>query len=145
MRDLRTEHERADTHGIVPGKLLEPLAALEGTLLLELGRIQGVSRIAKLHPLPESLGEASLGIILFHARWRARTGDAAGAKDLLVKSLAAIESSQPLAWLRLSLALVRLARRTGNPLPDVARKAGRRAKQLGLPGFAHEFLPFRNT
>ena len=127
---------------LVPGKFVDALAALEGTLLMEVGKIQRVSQIAQRHPPPESLGEAHLGLILFHSRLRSRTGDFAGAKELLARSLEANESRRPLVWVRLSLALVRLARRTGDPRPDLAQQAGDRARELGLTGLAHEFLPF---
>ncbi len=126
----------------VPGKLVDPLAALEGTLLMESGKIQRVSQIARRHPPPEPLGQAPLGPILFHTRLRSRTGDLAGAKELLASSLEANESRRPVVWVRLSLEFVRLARRTGDPRPDLAQQARDRAKGLGLAGLAHEFLPF---
>ena len=66
---------------LVPGRFVDALAALEGTLLMELGKIQRVNQIAERHPLPESLGEASLGAILFHSRLRSRTGGLAGAEE----------------------------------------------------------------
>lgn len=128
--------------GLVPGKLVDALAALEGTLLMELGKIQRVNQIAERHPPPESLAEASLGAILFHSRLRSRTGDLAGARELLVSGLEANESRRPLWWLRLSLELVRLSRRTGDPQAELAQRARRRAEELGLTGLAHEFLPF---
>lgn len=127
---------------LVPGKFVDALAALEGTLLMELGKIQRVNQIAERHPLPESLGEASLGAMLFHSRLRSRTGDLAGARALLVRGLEANESWRPLLWLRLSLELVRLARRNGDPQTELAQRARSRAEELGLTGLAHEFLPF---
>lgn len=127
---------------LVPGKFVDALAALEGTLLMELGKIQRVNQIAERHPLPESLGEASMGAILFHSRLRSRTGDLAGARKLLVRGLEVNESWRPLLWLRLSLELVRLARRNGDPQTELAQRARSRAEELGLTGLAHEFLPF---
>ena len=121
---------------------VDALAALEGTLLMELGKIQRVNQIAERHPLPESLGEASLGAILFHSRLRSRTGDLAGARALLVSGLEANESRRPLSWLRLSLELVRLARRNDDPQTELAQRARSRAEKLGLTGLAPEFLPF---
>ena len=126
----------------VPGRFVDALAALEGTLLMELGKIQRVNQIAQRHPLPESLGEASLGAILFHARLRSRTGNLTSARELLFSSLEANESPRPLVWLRLSLELARLARRTGDPQTELAQRARERAEKLGLTGLAHEFLPF---
>lgn len=127
---------------LVPGRLIGPLAALEGNLLMELGKIHRVSQIAQQHPPPKSLGEAAPGLILFHTRLRSRTGDFAGAKDLLLSGLEANESRRALVWVRLALELVRLGRRTGDPHPDLARQARDRARTLGLAGLAHEFLPF---
>ena len=127
---------------LVPGKFVDALAALEGTLLMELGKIQRVNQIAERHPPPQSLGEASLGAMLFHSRLRSRTGDLAGARELLVSGLEANESRRPLVWLRLSLELVRLNRRTGDPQAGLAQRARERARELGLTGLAHEFLPF---
>ena len=126
----------------VPGEFVGALAALEGTLLMELGKIQRVNQIAERHPLPRSLGEASLGAILFHSRLRSRTGDLAGARELLVSSLEANKPRRPLVWLRVSLELVRLARRTGDPQTELAERVRRRALELGLTGLAHEFGPF---
>ncbi len=126
----------------VPGRLADELAAFEGTLLLELGQLGRVSQIAERHPLGESLAEAPLGLILFHARLRSRTGDFSGARELLALSLEANASIRPLVWLRLSLELVRLARRIGNPQPQLAKQARDRGTELGLSGLAHEFQPY---
>ena len=141
IRDIGTAGSDPNP-ALVPGRLVDALAALEGILLMELGKIQRVNQIAERHPPPESLGEASLGVLLFHSRLRSRTGDLAGARELLVSGLEANESPRPLLWLRLSLELVRLARRTGDPQAELAQRARRRAEELGLTGLAHEFLPF---
>lgn len=126
----------------VPGKLTDALAALEGALLLELGKLGRVNQIAKRHPLGESLGKAPLGLILFHARLRSRMGDLSGARELLASGLEANASSRPIVWLKLSLELVRLARRIGDPQPRLAERARDRGTELGLSRMAHEFQPF---
>ena len=126
----------------VPVKFVDPLAGLAGTLLMELGKLRRLSAIAEMHPAREPLCQTALGLILFHTRLRARTGDLTGARALLERSLDANESRRPLVWLRLSLETVRLARRTGKPEPALAERARGRAKELGLTGLAHEFLPF---
>ena len=136
------DHDAEGTPTVLPGKLTEPLAALEGTLLLELGKLGGVGRIAERHPPGESLAEAPLGLILFHARLRSRTGDLSGARELLASGLEANASGRPLVWLRLSLEFVRLARRMGDPQPQLARRARDRGMELGLSVMAHEFQPF---
>ncbi len=127
---------------LVPGKLVSALAALEGMLLMELGKIKRMNLVAERHPLPESLGNACLGALLFHTRLRSRTGDIFAARNILAGGLEANESRRPLVWLRLSLELVRLARRTGDPMAELAVRARRRADELGLGGLAQEFMPF---
>ena len=126
----------------IPAGLADALAALEGTLLLESGKLRRVTRIAERHPLGESLGETPLGLMLFHARLRSRTGDLSGAMEVLGSALEANDQSRPLVWLRLSLEFVRLARRLGKPQPQLAERARERSKELGLGGMAHEFQPF---
>ncbi len=126
----------------VPPGLTDALAALEGSLLLELGKLHRVTRIAKRHPLGESLGETPLGLMLFHARLRSRTGDLAGAQKVLASALEANEQKRPLVWLKLSLESVSLARRVGDPQPLLAEKARERSEELGLGGLAHEFKSF---
>ena len=126
----------------IPAGLTAALAALEGTLLLESGKLRGVTRIAERHPLGDSLGETPLGLMLFHARLRSRTGDLSGAMEVLANALEANDQSRPLVWLKLSLEFVRLARRLGKPQPQLAERARERSKELGLGSMAHEFQPF---
>lgn len=139
--DIRGQ-EGEESPSAIPGGLADTLAALEGTLLLELGKLRVVTRIAEQNPLGESLGEAALGLILFHARLRSRTGDLPGAQEVLARALEANASSRPLVWLRLSLEFVRLGRRIGDPQPQLAEQARQRSEELGLGGMAHEFQPF---
>ena len=139
--DARDRGSDQDPPAIPPG-LTDALAALEGTLLLESGKLRGVTRIAELHPLGDSLGETPLGLMLFHARLRSRTGDLSGAMEVLGSALEANDHSRPLVWLKLSLEFVRLARRLGKPQPQLAKRAHERSKELGLGGMAHEFQPF---
>ena len=126
----------------VPAGLTDALVALEGSLLLELGKLRRVTRIAERHPLGESLGEAPLGLLLFHARLRSRTGDLAGARKVLASALEANDQKRPLVWLKLSLESVSLARRIGDPQPQLAKQARERSKELELGGMAHKFQSF---
>lgn len=126
----------------VPAGLTDALAALEGTLLLESGKLRSVTRVAERHPLGESLGEAPLGLMLFHARLRSRTGDLSGAKEVLANALTANDQNRPLVWLKLALEFVSLARRIGDPQRRHAEQARARSMELGLGGMAHEFQPF---
>lgn len=141
LADARDQRSDQDPPAF-PAGLADAIAALEGTLLLESGKLGGVTRIAERHPLGESLGDTPLGLILFHARLRARTGNLPGAMEVLANALEANDHSRPLVWLKLSLEFVRLARRLGKPQPQLAERARKRSKELGLGGMAHEFQPF---
>ena len=126
----------------VPPNLVDPLASLAGKLLLESGKLYQAARLAKHHPLHESLGDAPVDLILFHARLRSRKGDGAGALTLLERGVAENGPRRPIRWLRLVLELVRLARRSGSPRPQLAERARDKASELGLSEMAHEFVPF---
>ena len=71
-----------------------------------------------------------------------RKGDTPGALALLQRAAEAQEPDRPVQRLRLMLDLVRLARRTGNPRPELAAGARDTARELNLSGLAHEFVPF---
>lgn len=141
MADARGQGSDQDAPAIPTG-LTDALAALEGTLLLESGKLRGVTRIAERHPLGEALGETPLGLMLFHARLRSRTGNLPEAMEVLANALEANDQSRPLVWLRLALEFVRFARRLGEPQPQLAERARERSEELGLGGMAHEFQPF---
>ena len=143
---------QGDTRGDLPGKeselspvppyLLEPLAGLEGNVLLESGKLRQATRISESHDVEELPANVALDLVLFHARLLSRKGDSPAALDLLGRGSEAHEDERPLHWLRLTLDLVRLARRSGSPRPELAAVARDRAMHLELPGLAHEFVPF---
>lgn len=139
--------ERADddvgseVHPAAP-TVVGALGGLEGSVLLESGKIGLAGKVAEQHPLEGSLQYAPEGLILFHARLKARVGDMSSALDLLERAATASDTIRPMTWLRLALELVRLARRSGNPRQELARKAQAKARELGLAGMADEFVPF---
>lgn len=126
----------------VPCYLAGALAALEGRVLLEAGKFRQAATIVETHPATEPLTNIAIDLILFHARLRSRKGDVSGALDLLERAADTHESERPLHWFRLTLDLVRLARRNNTPKPELAACARDRALQLDLPALAHEFVPF---
>lgn len=126
----------------IPYRTLSAFDALEGTLLLESGKLSPAAEVADRAPLPDSLDDAPMRLILFHARLRSRKGEVPAALDLLANAIAAKEHTRPLPYLVLALEAVRLARRSGRPQPDLAGSAHARATRLGLAQLAHEFLPF---
>ena len=148
-----------DTKPVVPPDLLARFAGIEGNCFLELGKLGRAARVAERFPPDAVAGGASAGtpaeaparapagapvdLILFHARLRSRTGDGDGAMKLLEDGAMAVRDVEPVAWLRLALERVRLGRRTGGPLPELAADARARALSLELPGLAHEFVPFQ--
>ena len=140
-----------DTKPVVPPDLLARFAGLEGNCFLELGKLGRAARVAERFPPDAAAGgapaeapaEAPVDLILFHARLRSRTGDGDGAMKMLEDGAMAVRDVEPVAWLRLALERVRLGRRTGGPLPELAAEARARALSLGLPGLAHEFVPFQ--
>ena len=135
--------EEGETEGVpAPESLTDRLAALGGQLYLETGRIGQARRLAEDHPLDESPVDAPSDLILFHARLRSREGDTAGALAVLEAGALAKCPTRPMSWVRLVLELVRLARRTGSPQPELAQQARDKASELHLPGLAHEFVPF---
>ncbi len=139
---IGSEEEEAPRTPIPPPAYIASLAALKGLLLLELGKLHGVDRIAEEYPLNAHIASASLPSILLHIRLRARTGDPAGALELLAPALEANRTQRPLVWLKLALETVRLARRMREPQPDLAREAHDCARELGLAGVADELLSF---
>ncbi len=127
-------------------RYLHALSGLEGSLLLERGKLRQAAKVAErhLHPSDESAANVPPNWVLFHARLRSRKGDAGGALDVLEAGVAKTDPARAADWLRLALGLVRLARRRGCPRKDLAREAQARARELCLPGMAHEFVPFVN-
>lgn len=135
------------TKPVVPPDLLARFASIEGNCFLELGKLGRAARVAERFP-PDAAprgapGGAPVDLVLFHARLRSRTGDGDGAMKMLEDGAMAVRDTEPVAWLRLALERVRLGRRTGAPLPDLATEARKRALSLDLPGLAHEFVPFQ--
>ena len=126
----------------VPPYLADALASLEGSLSLESGKFAQASEIAENHPVAEPLAAVTPELILLHARLLSRKGDTPGALALLQRAAEAQEPDRPVQRLRLMLDLVRLARRTGNPRPELAAGARDTARELNLSGLAHEFVPF---
>ena len=126
----------------VPPYLTESLAALEGNVLLETGKLRQATGVSETHAVEEPLTRVAVDLVLFHARLLSRKGATPRALDLLVQAAAAHEDQRPLHWLRITLDLVRLARRSGSPRPELATRARDLAFQLDLPGLAHEFVPF---
>lgn len=126
----------------VPPYLTQSLAGLEGNVLLETGKLHQATKISEIHTVDAPLTGVAVNLVLFHARLLSRKRDMPGALDLLAAGAAAHEDRRPLHWLRLTLDLVRLARRSGSPRPELAARAHDLALQLHLPGLAHEFVPF---
>ena len=126
----------------IPPYLTQSLAGLEGNVLLETGKLRQATRISEIHTVEAPLTGVTVDLILFHARLLSRKGDIPGALDLLAGGAAVHEDQKPLHWLRLVLDLVRLARRSGSPRPELAARARDLAFQLHLRGLAHEFVPF---
>lgn len=144
----RTDADRADeiagrTKPVVPPDLRARFASIHGNCLLELGKLGRAAQVAERSPPDAVPGGAPVDLILFHARLRSRTADGDGAMKMLEDGAMAVRDTEPVAWLRLALERVRLARRTGAPLPDLATEARERALSLNLPGLAHEFVPFQ--
>lgn len=140
----RTElHGEVIWHARVPPYLNGALAGVEGNILLESGKLHQAATIAGSCIVEEPLRHASIDLVLFHARLLSRKGDVPEALDLLMRVAEAHGAERPLHWLRATLDLVRLARRTGSPRPDLASRAHELAHRLDLPGLAHEFVPFR--
>ena len=134
-------HEGRPTAPPIPAALIGALHGLEGNLLLESGKLGLASQVEERAPLPDSLEDAPLGLILFHARLSSRKGDAPAALELLTRAIAA-NTTRPMVWLPLALEAVRLARRIRTPQPELATRARAEATRLGLPALAQEFLPF---
>ena len=139
LTDLPAEEPRQTP---VPPYLTQSLAGLEGNILLESGKLRQATRISEIHTVAAPLTDVAVDLVLFHARLLSRKGDMPGALDLLAGGAAAHEDQKPLHWLRLVLDLVRFARRSGNPRPELATRAHDLAFQLHLRGLAHEFVPF---
>lgn len=129
-------------HRSVPAYLVDALAALKGNVLLESGKLRQATRVAESQAIEEPLANISIDLVLFHARLLSRRGLAAEALDLLGRGAEAHEHERPLHWLRLTLDLVRLARRSGSPRPELAARAHDLALPLELTEIAHEFIPF---
>ncbi len=132
-----------ETKPAVPPHLRARHASIEGNCLLELGMLGRAQRVADRCPPDTAPGRTPVDLILFHARLRSRTGHGDGALRMLEDGAAAARDSEPVAWLRLALEQVRLCRRGGVPLPDLAAEARDLALSLELPGLSHEFVPFQ--
>ncbi len=132
----------ATGHTLVPPYLAGAWAALEGNMLLETGKFHQAATIAGNCAVEEPLHNVPVDLVLFHARLLSRKGDAREALDLLGRVAEPHSAERPLHWLRLTLDLVRLGRRSGSPRPELATRARDLALRLDLPGLAHEFLPF---
>ncbi len=126
----------------VPPYLAGAWAGLDGNILLESGKFQQAATIADSCAVEEPLKDISIGLVLFHSRLLSRKGDAPAALDLLGRAAEAHQGERPLHWLRLTLELVRLTRRSGTPRSALAARAQDLARRLHLPELAHEFLPF---
>ena len=126
----------------VPCRMVSALDGLEGNLLLESGKFALASEVEQRAPPPDSLEDGPSDLIIFHSRLASRRGDTTSALALLGRAIAANDGIRPMVWLRLALEVVRLARRSGTPQPELAAKAHATATRLGLAGLAHEFLPF---
>ena len=129
-------------HTIVPPYLAGAWAALEGNMLLETGKFHQAAKVAESCAVEEPLYNVPVDLVLFHARLLSRKGNVRGALDLLGRIAEPHGAERPLHWLRLTLDRVRLARRSGNPQPELATRARNLALRLDLPGLAHEFVPF---
>ncbi len=126
----------------VPPYLADALASLEGSLCLESGKFAQAAEIVEHHPVAEPPDAAATELILLHARLLSRKGDTPGALALLRRAAEAHEVDRPVHRLRVTLDLVRLARRSGKPRPELAVRARDTARELNLSGLAHEFDPF---
>lgn len=126
----------------IPPYLTQSLAGLEGNVLLESGKLRQATRVSEIHTVKAPLTGVAVDLVLFHARLLSRKGDTSGALDLLAGGVSAYEDQKPLHWLRLVIDLVRLARRSGRPRPELAARARDVAFQLHLRGLGHEFVPF---
>ena len=129
-------------HAHVPPYLASAWAALEGNILLETGKFNQASKVAGSYAVAEPLHNVPVDLVLFHARLLSRKGNTREALDLLGRVAESHGAERPLHWLRLTLDLVRLARRSGNARPELATRARDLALRLDLPGLAHEFVPF---
>jgi len=141
-RPIDRFHERSVAELPTPPSLDERLAAFGGILLLEFARLKRASRIAREFPLSASLDQAPVCLIVFHARLLSRQGDTAGALALLERGAAETSQRYPLAWMRLALETVRMARRNATPRPELANRARAMAESLELTVLAHDFAPF---
>ena len=125
---------------------LRRLAGMEGSILLELGRLRNAAHLAEANPLPEptkpSQPSTPAELVLFHARLASRNGDPPSALAILERHLARTRSVRPVCWLRIALEQARLARRNERPYRDLAEQARGLAVELGLQGLAHDFLSF---
>jgi len=126
----------------VPPYLADALASLEGSLCLESGKFAQAAEIAENHPVAEPPATVTPELVLLHARLLSRKGDTRAALALLQRAADALEADRPVHRLRLTLDLVSLARRSGNPRPELAARAREAARELNLSGLAHEFVPF---
>ena len=126
----------------IPDTMVLALNGLEGNVLLESGKLGLATQVEEQAPLPGTLQDAPLSLVLFHSRLASRRRQRPAALALLERGMAANEGTRPLVWLSLALEVVRLGRRNKQPQPGLAAKAHATANQLGLPGLAHEFLPF---
>lgn len=117
------------------------LAGLEGEVFIQSGKLRQATEVADRHPLESAL-HAPLRLSLFHARLQVRAGRASDALAQLGRGLQDLDQHRNLPWLRIALETVRLARRTGSPQRDLARKARDRALELDLAELAQEFGPF---
>lgn len=117
------------------------LAATEGDLLLQLGKVGRAADLAARHP-PGSAMTPPAGLFPWHARLLARTQRVGEAVSLLERGLEELGRHRSLPWLRIALDLVRLSRRTGAPRRALAATAQARAQELGLAALAQEFGPF---
>ena len=129
-------------HTFVPPYLAGVWAALEGNTRLETGKFHQASTVAGNCAVEEPLHNVPVDLVLFHARLLSRKGDAREALDLLGRVAEPHGAERPLHWLSLTLDRVRLARRSGDPQPELAARARDLALRLDLPGLAHEFVPF---
>jgi len=126
----------------VPPNLADALAGLEGSLYLESGKFGQAAAVAENRLVAESLAGVNPELILLHARLLSRKGDTPAALTLLESAAEAHAADRPVSWLRLTLDLVKLARRSGDARPELAARARDAARKLNLSGLAHEFVPF---
>lgn len=126
----------------IANRIILALAGLEGNVFLELGKFGLANGTEQRAPLPETMEDLPLGLILFHARLASRRGKGQEALSILTRAIQDNDGKRPMVWLQLALEVVRLARRSGTPDPEMAVKAHATATNLGLAGIAHEFTPF---